>query len=131
MTTHTIHCPDCNLSHSYEGHLSFREECENCAHDLHICLTCDFHDQYVENQCREPTADPVNQKDRRNLCEYWKPVSRAERLGESSDDAKAKLHALFGEKGPTSNKAARPSLEGSTSTEVDEAKRKLEELFKK
>ena len=72
-------------------------------------------------------ADPVAVKDRRNLCEYWKPLA----IGGDADDettrAKAKLAAAFGLQPPTSTAAA-PS---SGTSAADEAKRKLEALFKK
>tara|TARA_Y100001934_G_C11690327_1_gene467556 strand:- start:73 stop:486 length:414 start_codon:yes stop_codon:yes gene_type:complete len=137
MTLYTISCPECERLHSFDGNLSFREECDACAHDLHVCLTCDFHDQYAENQCRETTADPVNQKDRRNLCEYWKPKSPKESSHQSAAEAKAKLHAFFGEDTPITREihfdhsASHATPASPSSSEADEAKRKLEALFKK
>jgi hypothetical protein len=123
VSRHTIACPACGTEHIFEGTLSFREECERCAADLHVCLTCAFHDRYVENECRETEADYVATKDRRNLCEYYKPKVPS---GEAHDEvaaAKAKLAVLFGGPKP-------PASEPGTSKE-DEAKRRLEELFKK
>lgn len=121
---HTISCPSCGTKHGFDGTLSFREECERCAADLHVCLTCRFYDPYVENECRETEAEYVAAKDRRNLCEYWKPRGEAEEDAPSeADEAKAKLAALFGEK--------LPAAPASSPSAADEAKRKLEELFKK
>lgn len=121
---HTLSCPSCGAEHTFDGALGFREECERCAADLHVCLTCRFYDPYVENECRETEAEYVKAKDRRNLCEYWKPREGGDAGTSEADAARAKLAALFGDKAPA---AAAPS---STSA-ADEAKRKLEALFKK
>lgn len=117
---HTITCPSCSTKHTFDGALTFREECERCAADLHVCLTCRFYDRYVENECRETEAEYVSQKDRRNLCEYYKPREQADGQGGEVDAARAKLDALFGGGAKTA----------STSS-PDDAKRRLENLFKK
>ncbi len=115
-----IACPACGASHFVDSKIPFRAECD-CGQDLHVCLTCRFYDPYVENECREVSADPVANKDRRNLCEYHQAVTTDDDDGQSeADAAKQKLAALFGG-------AAAPS---SPQT-ADDAKKKLEALFKK
>ena len=97
MALITVTCPSCQKVHSFDGMVPFRSECDKCSADLHVCITCKHHDRYAENECREDQADPVAVKDRRNLCEYWKPKA----VGGASDDvaiAKAKLEALFKKK---------------------------------
>ncbi|MFQ5877065.1 MAG: hypothetical protein ACE5JH_05170 [Acidobacteriota bacterium] len=47
------------------------EECPHCSRDLHCCLNCRFHDPAVSNQCSEPQAEPVLDKERANFCEYF------------------------------------------------------------
>jgi hypothetical protein len=93
-----VTCPACKTSQSFDGMLPFRAECEKCSADLHVCLTCRFHDRYADNECREDQADPVANKDRRNLCEYWKPKEGASTEDDKVADAKAKLEALFKKK---------------------------------
>jgi hypothetical protein len=108
-----------------DGKVPFRCECERCSADLHVCLTCRFYDRYAENQCRETIADPVSNKDKRNLCDLHRIGATEDNAG-AVDAAKAKLAALFG--------GASPVTAGSTSASSDpaaEAKRKLEALFKK
>jgi hypothetical protein len=136
MASHEIMCPECERPHLFDTMLPFREECEQCAHDLHVCLTCSFYDRYAENQCREPTADPVSQKDRRNLCEYWKPRSSGEAIEGAADQAKAKLNALFGGATKTapqsvSSPESNDSSSGADDSIRNDAKAKLDALFKK
>ncbi len=124
----TVICPACQKKQSFRDLLPFRAECEGCSADLHACLTCRFFDRYVENQCREDQAEFVAVKDRRNLCEYWK--SRGD---DTADDeatrAKARLDAMFG--GKPSQPAQPAPASSAPASAADEAKRKLEELFKK
>lgn len=121
-------CPACARLHSFADLVPFRAECEGCAADLHVCITCRFHDRYAENECREDAADPVAKKDRANLCEYWKPRSAAESDDDPAALAKAKLAAMFGGNAPA---ATTPTHAPSTTAAADEAKRKLDERFKK
>ena len=116
-------CASCQTPVETDGKISFREECDTCAADLHICLTCNFHDPYADNECREAIADPIAKKDRRNLCEYWKPIFLGDKEDKSeSDAAKAKLAALFGE-----SQTPPPSMPQSR----EDALEKLNALFKK
>jgi hypothetical protein len=97
--------------------------CETCGRDLRACVHCRHYDERYNNACRETMADPVVEKDRRNFCEYFS-FSREPFVGKApardrAADARAKLEGLFGgggKRGPTRE---------------DEARRKLEDLFKK
>jgi hypothetical protein len=126
-----VACFQCKKVHVFDDIVSFRAECDACSADLHVCLTCRFWDRYVENECREDQADPVAKKDRSNLCEYWKPIAIGAAPDEESARAKARLEALFG--GPRGSPSAAPQAgpQAAPSSAADEAKRKLEELFKK
>ena len=118
-------CNSCQKQNSFSDLVTFRAECDGCSADLHVCLNCRFYDRYVENQCREDQSDPVASKDRRNLCEYFKPLS-ADVGDDEATRAKAKLAAMFG------GSVSVPSMSsGSSTSAADEAKKKLEDLFKK
>jgi len=119
-------CPSCQKSNAFSGTLAFREECA-CGQELHACVTCRFYDRYAENECREPTADPVKDKTRRNLCEEWNAASEDASSTSEAARAKAKLDALF--KGGSTSSADAPAPAASSS--VDDAKARLEALFKK
>ncbi len=133
-------CPSCARTLTFPDLLPFRAECESCAADLHVCVTCKFHDRYVENECRETQAEYVSTKDRRNLCEYWKPRAVDDDATDPAAEAKRKLAALFGDKTPSAqpvpsgssgSSATTPSSSDVELSPAEEAKRKLEALFKK
>lgn len=92
-----MHCAFCKIPVA-EERIGFRDECSRCGGDLHICRNCRFYDQYASRQCREPAIpEGVRDKERRNLCEYFKPAAQGqEETGESaSESARRKLEALF------------------------------------
>ena len=124
-----VACHACARVHTFADIVPFRADCEGCAADLHVCLGCRFHDRYVDNECREDAADPVSTKDRRNLCEYWKPKEQAEAVDDAATVARARLAALFG--GPPAPSSPSPSPSAGPLSAADEARRKLEALFKK
>ena len=128
MAVVEVECHACQRKHSFESVVPFRAECDACNADLHVCLACRMHDRYAENECREDQADPVANKDRRNLCEYFKPLQRSDDADDAAALAKKKLAALFGGAPATSPLA--PSVP-TTSDAQAEARRKLDELFKK
>ncbi len=117
-----VACPSCRRGQAFADFVPFRADCEACGADLHVCLGCSFHDRYVENECREHEADPIAQKDRRNLCEYFRPLPANTASADPSALAKAKLAALFG---------APPLAATPGDDPVADAKRKLEALFQK
>ncbi len=106
-------CQACGRAFEVRERVGFREVCDGCGADLHTCLNCDFHDTGAHNQCREPQADPVVEKDRANRCEWFRAtpeVSRGARADSENaagkppsaphPDPKAALDALFSKKKP-------------------------------
>jgi hypothetical protein len=75
------------------------EACPHCDADLHCCLNCRFMDRFAHQQCREPQAEPVLQKDRANFCEYFvfKDSDAATYSGRSSA-SRERLEQLFKKK---------------------------------
>jgi hypothetical protein len=104
--------------------LQRQDECRACHAQLHVCRLCEFHDVTVANQCREPIAEVVKDKDRANFCDYFKP-----RPGAYSDTsqvaakAKSDLEVLFG-----AQAEATPAKQASA---ADRAREGLEKLFKR
>ena len=76
--------------------LSRKDECPKCGADARVCKNCDFYDPKIYNECREPQADRLQEKERANLCDFFRP--RAGTLGSEKDKAaalRAAAEALF------------------------------------
>jgi len=79
--------------------LSRQDECPACSVYLHVCRMCEFYDPGVPKQCTEDDAEEVNEKERLNFCEWYKPgasVFDPKQAAEASR-AKSDLASLFGE----------------------------------
>ena len=75
--------------------------CEKCGRDLHACVQCDHFDPRANNQCREPNSDRVDNRLASNFCDFYRPKSRP------------------------------PAAPGKGDARVDEARAKLDALFRK
>jgi len=73
--------------------------CTSCGRDLHACVQCRFYDRHAHNQCREPNAEWVTDRERRNFCDYFalNPVAAAgAKAVDRAKAARSKLDSLFG-----------------------------------
>lgn len=94
-----MHCFSCQKDVRLEEKVGFRDECAHCGADLHVCLNCRFYDAAAYNECREPQAERVVDKERANFCEYFQPgTSSGPPVRDAAADAKKKLAALFKKK---------------------------------
>ena len=80
---------------------SRRDTCPGCGADLHACVQCAFYAPGLYNDCREPRAERVVDKERANFCDWFRPSDRGP-ASQDADDVKARvraeLDALFGKK---------------------------------
>jgi hypothetical protein len=74
--------------------VGFRDACEACGADLHVCRNCSHHEPSAYNECREPNAERVGDRERANRCDYFLPGERSS-AGSAADRSKAQLDALF------------------------------------
>jgi hypothetical protein len=74
--------------------------CSHCGADQHVCRMCEFYD--VRMGCNEERAEQVSDIEKANFCDYFKPAFRVFdiKAEKSSQTAKAKLAALFGDPPP-------------------------------
>ncbi len=72
-----------------------RDICDHCGMDLHCCLNCQFHDNTSYNECREPQAERVLEKESSNFCDYFqfKDTSITDQIKKS--DNKKSFDDLF------------------------------------
>lgn len=82
----------------FQSQISRREECPHCRADVHVCRNCQFYDPKAYNECREPQAEVVREKDRANFCDFFQPGSQNGNLQNSKKDLMAAAEALFKKK---------------------------------
>lgn len=109
--------------------LSRRSKCGHCNADLHVCRLCRFYDTSKNNQCSEPMAERVVNKERANFCDYFEPNPRAFRGDNHSeaDTSKETLDVLFGVDAGGSGDIN--SMAGEILSEEEASREKLKDLF--
>jgi hypothetical protein len=92
-----MRCAACNrtIEMAPGERIGFREACEGCGADLHSCVQCAHYDPGAYNDCREPSAEYVSDRERANRCEWFQPGERAGAGGGERSRALADLDALF------------------------------------
>jgi|APSaa5957512622_1039677.scaffolds.fasta_scaffold192175_2 hypothetical protein len=115
-------CFKCNEELAFDVKIGRRDMCPNCYAYLHCCKNCQFWDPSVHNECLENRAEFIRDREEGNFCLYFTFKASEEGNVSEAEAAKAKLASLFG--GAPSAKRAAPQT-------ADDAKAKLEALFKK
>jgi len=91
-----MQCYSCKTEINIDGKPGRRDTCPNCAAYLHCCLTCRFYDVNAHNQCREPQAEWVQNKEMGNFCDYFEPATKlADKQSDRAAEARKKLGELF------------------------------------
>ncbi len=76
--------------------IGFRDECARCGADLHACRNCAHHDPAAYNECREPNAERVSDRERANRCDYFAPADAGGGVAtRGRDEARDALEKLF------------------------------------
>ncbi len=79
--------------------VGFRDTCARCGADLHVCRNCSHHDPSAQNQCREPSAEWVPERERANRCDWFSPgAGGGGDAVRAQQRAKSDLEALFRKK---------------------------------
>ncbi|MBW2421220.1 MAG: hypothetical protein JRH19_21945 [Deltaproteobacteria bacterium] len=93
-----MRCASCNaaIDLAQGERVGFRDSCDSCRADLHICQNCEFHDPSAYNECREPGAERVGDPERANRCDWFQPGDRAGGAGsDARTGALSELDSLF------------------------------------
>ena len=70
-TSNQAFCFSCKKALNPSLPVGRREECPHCHADVHVCRNCQFYDRSSYNECKEPSADVVKEKDRSNFCDFF------------------------------------------------------------
>jgi len=70
-----VRCFACNAEVSLAPgeRVGFRDVCARCGADSHVCRNCAHHDRSAQNECREPQAEWVSDRERANRCDWFSP----------------------------------------------------------
>jgi len=98
-------CNLCKKEITADKHFSRKSTCPACGGDLHICLNCKFFSESSHNKCLEPKAEFQRSRERANFCDFF----------------------VFGRNPASSSGKAGCASEN----EREEARRKLDDLFRK
>lgn len=96
-------CHRCGTAFQFSGQVSRQEACRSCHSFLRCCLNCEFYEPRNKNDCAEPEAEPVGDKEGANFCEFFQASSRqpsAARPARSPAGA-GSFDSLFGKNAPS------------------------------
>jgi len=75
--------------------ISRSAECDHCKTDIRCCGNCFFYDPKVYNECKETQSTRVLEKDRSNLCDYFKIKITTTSIQSEAEKLKEQAEALF------------------------------------
>lgn len=93
-----VRCWACGTDRMFDGLVGRSARCDRCGADLRCCNNCRFHDTAAYNECSEPSAERVVDKDRANFCDYFSPAPAGARPAGSpaaGSGATSDLEKLF------------------------------------
>lgn len=94
----SLSCFKCGTPYPLTRRIVRSDTCPKCDADLHCCANCRHYNPAAHNQCNEPQAEWVREKERTNFCDYFEPRRGPGRPGKGStaaDDARARFDNLF------------------------------------
>ncbi len=90
-------CFNCRKELKLDSPPGRSDTCPFCSADLRCCMNCDFYDAGAYNQCSEPQAERVLEKEKGNFCDYFRfRISATAPDKMKSAAARNRLEALFG-----------------------------------
>ena len=94
-----MQCYNCQTTTELERKPGRNQTCPKCSSYLHCCCNCRFHDPAAHNQCREPQAEWVKDKEMANFCDYFEATSEiTSEKASKKDKVLKKLDDLFKKK---------------------------------
>lgn len=98
-TGSSIRCHSCRTVSDWAERVPFSAECPTCHAELHSCHNCRSYSPGRNNDCDEPSAERVVDKERRNRCEWFRPMAAvSSAVADPAASARAAAEALFRKK---------------------------------
>jgi hypothetical protein len=96
LSSERFACFQCGFPYSVQDRIGRNDVCPRCEADLHCCRNCRHYNPRAHNECNEPQAEWVREKDRSNYCDYFdsKRGGEHDRSG-AREDAKSRFEDLF------------------------------------
>jgi len=89
-------CHNCQTEISLAVKPRRNDTCPKCLAYVHCCKNCRFYDPGAHNQCHEPQAEWVKDKEAGNYCDYFEPNDSApDGKDTRKEEALKKLNELF------------------------------------
>jgi hypothetical protein len=88
-------CHSCQKELVLEEKVGRQDICPECDAYLRCCLNCRFYDPTAYNECREPQAERVVDKEQGNFCDYFELGAEAKGASNETEAAKKALEGLF------------------------------------
>lgn len=91
-----IRCYKCQtvLDLTTESKVSRQEECPKCFANIHCCKMCFFYEPKSYNECKEPVAQRIVEKEKNNFCEFFKLATTSGHI-ENKSSLQSAADALF------------------------------------
>lgn len=130
-----LHCWNCGESLAgLPRPITRHMNCPACFEGLHCCRMCRHFTDNATAPCADERTEPPVNKEGANFCDFFRPTPHSYQVGrrERKFQAKSHLDALFGQIAAPGESAADGGgamLDPAAAAE-DEARRKLDELFK-
>ena len=92
-----VKCYSCgkNVSLGLKAQVMRSDTCPHCTADLHACKMCKDFDLSVYNECREPNAERIVDKEKANFCDFFSVNSQAESANKVREVFVSAADALF------------------------------------
>jgi hypothetical protein len=76
------------------SNISRKEDCPSCGRDLHVCKMCVYYDTRSYNECKEPVAQRIVDKEKSNFCDNYRLTDKVSDAYEK-DNVLSAADALF------------------------------------
>lgn len=91
-------CHKCKQELEAERDYGRQDTCPKCGFATRVCMNCMYYDPSRYNECSEPVADRVVDKEKANFCDYFKPGARIQSGLSAQEQARKAAEALFKKK---------------------------------